>query len=468
MGLGETYLAAFALAMGMGEWTAGLVGSVPMLAGGMMQLVSPWVIRRLRSHKWWVVACCAVQAAAFFPLAIAALTVRLTAVELLTLASLYWGAGLAAGPAWNTWIGTVVPKRLRASFFSARTRASQAAVFLGFLAAGIALQVADVYGTVLVTYAAIFCIAGMLRLVSAWFLIQQSEPQPVPLHGDRVRWRLLGSLLRDHRGGRLLVYLIVVQCSLQIAGPYFTPFMFEKLSLAYSQFVCLIAAAFLSKVLVLPAWGRVAQRIGAWRLLWVGGMAITPLSAAWLLSQSFYWLLVVQIGSGMAWAAYELAFFLLFFESIDEQDRVPLLTIYNLLNSLAWIIGAAIGGSILWALDFQFHAYLLVFALSSLGRGAALVLLARISPRDVIAGQVALRPLAVRPNGASLDAPVLPSLPDQTEEGLAPATKVRTIADDDRAMTSPAPETPITPVDEPPPLGGQASTRRSGRSRHLS
>lgn len=45
IGCGETYLPAFALALGLGETSAGLVASLPLLAGGIMQLLSPLAIR---------------------------------------------------------------------------------------------------------------------------------------------------------------------------------------------------------------------------------------------------------------------------------------------------------------------------------------------------------------------------------------------------------------------------------------
>ncbi len=45
VGLGETYLPAFALAIGLGELTAGLVASLPLLAGGIMQMITPVGIR---------------------------------------------------------------------------------------------------------------------------------------------------------------------------------------------------------------------------------------------------------------------------------------------------------------------------------------------------------------------------------------------------------------------------------------
>jgi hypothetical protein len=44
VGLGETYLPAFVLAVGLGEVTAGLAASLPQLAGGIMQMISPCAV----------------------------------------------------------------------------------------------------------------------------------------------------------------------------------------------------------------------------------------------------------------------------------------------------------------------------------------------------------------------------------------------------------------------------------------
>ncbi len=55
VGTGETYIAAFALALGLGDIVAGIVASGPLLAGAVLQLISPWAVRRLGSHRRWVV-----------------------------------------------------------------------------------------------------------------------------------------------------------------------------------------------------------------------------------------------------------------------------------------------------------------------------------------------------------------------------------------------------------------------------
>lgn len=422
VGCGETYLAAFALSLGHGELVSALVSSLPMVAGGCMQLVSPAAIRWLGSYRRWVVLCAGAQAISFVPLLYAAISGHFSPLALLLVASVYWAAGLAAGPAWNTWIGTLVPVAIRSQFFANRTRLSQAGVFLGFLGGGVLLQYgAQGAGEPLWAYAVLFAAAALLRMVSAVALSRHSEPQPRAGAMRRIPWRELGACLFAGSGGKLLLYLVAVQAVVQMAGPFFTPFMLIKLDFSYAQLVGLYSVAFLSKTLAFSACGRIAKRAGAARLLWLGGIGIIPVSGGWMISQDYRWLMAVQVLSGVAWAAYELAFFLLFFESIPEDERTSLLTIYNLLNTVAWAAGSLVGAAFLAWWETAFEGYLVLFGLSTLGRLAALALLARVPSLDVKADRMGVRTVAVRLGPATLDTPVLPSLPDQIPDATEPA-----------------------------------------------
>lgn len=136
VGGGETYLAPFVLAAGLGEVQAGFIASLPPLAGAVLQLASPAAVRRLHSHRRWVVLCALVQAASFLPLIVAALAGTIPATAAFLVATIYWGAGMSTGPAWNTWIGTLVPRGIRASYFARRTRITQIGTVAGLLAGG--------------------------------------------------------------------------------------------------------------------------------------------------------------------------------------------------------------------------------------------------------------------------------------------------------------------------------------------
>ncbi len=419
VGSGETYLAPFVLAAGLGEVEAGLIASLPPLAGAVLQLASPAAVRRLRSHKRWVVTCAFIQAASFLPLVAAALLGRIPAAAAFLVATVYWGAGMSTGPAWNTWVGTLVPRGVRAGYFARRTRVTQIGTVIGLLIGGGLLAAGKAGGWEMRAYAALFLLAGACRFASAGFLASQSEPVPMPSDFRHVPARELFRNLRRSHEGKLLGYMLAVQTAVQIAAPFFAPYWLKQLHLSYEEYMLLVAASFTAKILVMPALGGVARRFGARRLLWIGGVGIVPLASLWLLTENLSSMIGIQILAGAIWAAWELATLLLVFETIREEERTSILTTFNLANAVAMVAGSLVGGAILHQLGEQKHAYLLIFGLSSAVRLLTLPLLRRVPDVRVLARPISTRTVALRAGEAvSDDRPVLPSI---DEDGDAPS-----------------------------------------------
>lgn len=411
VGMGETYFAAFALALGTGQTLAGLISALPQLAGATFQLATPWAVRRLGSYRQWVVISCSVQAASLLLLPLAALfTGGAAGLAVFLAVTMYWAAGLSAGPAWNTWIEEVVPKRLRTRFFACRARVSQFCTLLGLVLGGVALQIGRTSSWQLATFCAIFLVASACRFLSSFFLSRQSEPSGGHVPLKRVSFRQFFANRRGS-GGRLVIYLLAVQMAVQISGPYFTPFMLKDLlagdPLKYMNFLILVGIGFLAKVIALPMWGRVAHVAGAKRLLWIGGSTIVPIAGLWLfadwvegykfpltihlgfttlewnLTGELLYLAAVQALSGVAWAAYELAMALMFLEAIPRSQRTSMLAIYNFGNAAALVVGSLIGAAVLQGLHESHTAYLWLFAISTAMRVVTLGFLFATPERTV-------------------------------------------------------------------------------------
>jgi len=372
VGLGETYIAAFVLAAGLGEVASGLIATLPPLAGAVFQLVTPFAVRHLHSYRRWVVTCASLQALALAPLAIGGWRgqVGLATVALATVA--YWSFGMATGPAWNAWVTALVSPEIRKRFFARRARLCHAALFAGMLVGGLSLQWGKERGREMALYAVLFTGALLARLVSARFLARQSEPAGLvgehrarAAHGIRAAIRGAGS-------GRVLAYLLSMSLSVNIAAPYFTPYMFGPLGLSYSRFMALIATALLARIAILPYFAALAERRGTRVLLGWGAFAIVPLPVLWLFSDRFLYLVALQLLSGTAWAALEFATMLSFFEGIEDRDRARVLSAFNLANASAVAIGALIGSQIFTFMERTHEAYAVLFAFSVAGRLAAL------------------------------------------------------------------------------------------------
>lgn len=440
VGIGETYFAAFALALGTGETFAGLIATLPMLAGAALQLATPWALKRFGSYRTWVVLCASLQAAALLAMPIAACLIGTAAAAwVFVAATAYWAASQATGPAWNTWIEEIVPKTVRARFFACRARISQTCTLLGFIAGGLALQAGKASGWLMAAFVGIFVIGSSCRFLSAWFLSRQSEPSKGNYVARHVSLGEIISRTRGDVGMSLVLYLLAVQTAVQISGPYFTPFMLAQKKFDYITYMVLIGIGFLGKVIALPLWGRVAHYAGARRLLWIGGVSIVPVSGLWIacdwfsgpqtilalplgfttlqvpISAEMVYIGVVQLISGLAWAAYELAMLLMFFEAIPRQDRASVLTFYNFGNAAALVVGGLIGATVL-QLGGETHAtYLTLFGLSSCARLCTVLLLRGAPERAIEVTRPAVRVIAVRADEGGVDRPILPSLGESGE-----------------------------------------------------
>ena len=130
--------------------------------------------------------------------------------------------------------------------------------------------------------------------------------------------------------------------------------------------------------------------------------------------------MLVQVCTGVAWAAYELGFFLLFFETLPPNRRTKMLTDYNFANTMAMFAGASIGAALLDALGCTHRAYFALFAVSAIGRALALGLLLRTKLKPVPIRALVVRVIGVRAATAPLDVPVLPSLEMAAEPGGEP------------------------------------------------
>lgn len=376
--LGESYFPAFALAIGLSEVTAGLIVTVPLLMGSVLQLISPMAVYWLNSHRRWVVATAVVQALSFVPLVIASLTGKIPTAAMFLMASIYWAMGMSAGPAWSTWVDAIVPKKLRTRFFARRNRMMQFISLTGFVFSGWFLQQQHKSDNALSAFAAFFAIAGICRFMSARFLALQTErPQLAPIR--IIPAQDLVKRLQGRRDGRLLFYFLCVQFAAYTAAPFFSPYMLRDLNLPYDMYTVLVGSSTFAKIIMLGFANRLARRFGLHTLLLACGIAIVPLPALWLLTRDYGMLIIFNMLGGASWGLFELVSFLLLFEAIPQEERTSILTIYNLANASAIVIGSLIGGAILSPeAAGQQSNFLNVFAASTGFRALTLFFLYRV------------------------------------------------------------------------------------------
>lgn len=68
VGAGESYLPAYVLSLGLSEWMAGMIATMPLLSGAFLQIIGTEALHALKNHKVWVWSLAFIQASTFIPL----------------------------------------------------------------------------------------------------------------------------------------------------------------------------------------------------------------------------------------------------------------------------------------------------------------------------------------------------------------------------------------------------------------
>ena len=414
IGFGETYFPAFALLLGATPFQVGVIATVPILFGAAFQLVATVAAHRV-GDRLWVIGSAVLQAFTLVSIAWLARGSGGGFALLFAWVCVYWILNLGLGPAWNAWMGRMIPPLIRSRYFGRRNVAVQSLMFLSLLAGGFLIDAAQRSRLGAgAGFAASFGLAALSRLVSAWFLSGQHDPG---VEGQAVRLPTRGFLPRFMRQpyGRVILLIVLVSGAVNISAAYFTPYMLHALNLSYARFTTLIGASVVARMLASAYWGEIARTYGNGRALQVAAVLIIPLSSLWLVSDNFAYLIVLQSVAGFAWAGFELTTILNLFDCTGDDNRAQVLSLYSLFNGGLIVAGSLFGGSVMHLLGDR--GYAVIFVVSAFCRAVVVLTLARgvgvrrrsgeHSFRDVFLRVITLRP----GEGEDVDVVVLEEAP---------------------------------------------------------
>jgi len=401
LGATESYLGAMAVELGHRDVALSVLVTVPLAIGALSQLASPALVRALGGERRAVVAGVVVQAlthAAFFAIAV---TETRSLGPLLGAKVLYWISASSHTPAWSSWMTRLVPARIRGRFFAGRLWVYHAVLLVVFVSAGLFLRGAADRGAVLLGFGALHVVSLLARLGGAAVISRQStfgEP------AARARPRLSTVLARGR--WRVAVFSALLLCGAQLAVPFFTPYMLERLELDLAQFAALSAVSIAAKGVAFPLCRRLSSRVGPRRLLALSGLGIALVPLVWFATTDLRVIAASQVLGGMAWAGFELTALQLLMSDAPEDAPVEFYALANALSGLTQVAGALCGG---WLMRSGALDYEEVFLASAAGRATALLALLvvpkiRRRPRVVVG-----RLTSVRPSTGAVGAPVLPA-----------------------------------------------------------
>jgi len=358
----------------------GLLTSVPNFTMAAVQFAAPALSERAGSRKGFILPMAVMHALMWLPILLIPYLFQTHQVWwLIAFMTLSTAFDSALNPVWGSMMADLVPVQMRGRFFGLRNRIT-AFVSLAFAyAAGGILQLLT--GNTNLAFTIIFTGAMASRLVSFYFLSQMYEPL-----SPATEKRGHDGVLKIARGlfstniGMFIIFCALMNFTTTVAGPFFSPYMLLDLHFSYIVYTIINSVAGLATVGFMTWWGKRIDRVGSIKVLKITSLFVPFVALGWALSHNLWWLTVMQIFSGFAWAGFQLSSGVFIFDAAPQQNRTRYIALYNSLIFLGVSLGSLTGGIVAPLLPpFMGSYFRSIFIVSGVARLAvALFFLPRI------------------------------------------------------------------------------------------
>jgi len=340
------FLTGFALLLGAGNTTLGIVAALPFLLQPL-QLLGAWLVERQGSRKgvavvgsfgrmFWL----ALILLPYLPFTLAQRLVLLVLILFCSHALL----SLCVN-AWTHWMTDLVPPQLRGRYFSTRNTAGAAVAMVVSYSAGLWLDWARrsdnaAHGYAMMLALGVLCAAGATVL-----LMYQPEPRMV----RRERLSLSAIFTKpwaDRDFCRFMLVGLGWQIALGIAAPFFGAHALKELKISFTTLATIDVIIAGISLITLPLWGRVADRYGHRTILIICMLGVIPLPWFWVIATptSLFWLFINAVLSGIWWPGLGLAFSNRLMERVPTEARGVYLALFAATTGLVYFGASSLAG----------------------------------------------------------------------------------------------------------------------------
>lgn len=284
------------------------------------------------------------------------------------------------GASWFSWLGALVPTRLRGRYFSTRNTAVSLTTLLFLPLAGWLVDTwpggsFQGYGVMLL----LAVVAGLASIAVQGYMadVNPQDEQCQVLESTAAS----AQPLQDVNFRVFLGYHALWTFALNLSAPFFALYLLDSLSLGLVWVTAYSSLSAAANILTLRFWGRIADRTGNRPLLWLSGLAVAVTPLLWLGTGQGYWsvwlwLPLIYILSGTTTSALDLCTHNIQLNLAPRTQNSAYFAVAAAVSGITGALGAALGG---YLGQCQFVGGLLgLFALSTVLRLVALLPLLRV------------------------------------------------------------------------------------------
>ncbi|MFA4837462.1 MAG: MFS transporter, partial [Dehalococcoidia bacterium] len=342
-GFGEHFTSPYAIALGATNTQLGLLTSLPSFLGALAQLSSARFVKLLGNRKRTVLLFAALSGFMWIPiLSVGYLFESHRSDWLIGFLTLYVLFGLMVVPPWGSIMAEVVPHQLRGRYFGLRSRWSTLANLVTFIIAGGLLYLFRDRG--LTGFVLVFGVAFGFRMISVALLTTLFELPHSPKEEESLSPRDFLRQLPRSNLGRTMLFIFSMNFAVNLAGPFFAPYMLRELKMDYVTFTILEAVSIVATFWAVSHWGAAADRVGNRKMLTFASFLIAVVPLMWMVSADTAYLGFAEAYTGLVWAGFNLVSVNFIYDATTAHNRTAYLAYFATGAGIATSLGALAGG----------------------------------------------------------------------------------------------------------------------------
>ncbi len=314
---------------------------------------------------------------------------------------------LMVGPLVDKWLSDLVPPNKVGRYLSIRAILSAATYLSFFYGMGFML---DRFNTSPSGgFPILFVIAFAASMGTV--LICSRLRAAVPFgESDRSGFGLFNFILeaRQNGLGAFIIFTALMTFTTGISTAFFSVYMLNNLHFSYFTYSLVISTEFMARIGISYLGGRWIDRAGPLKVIRYAAAFLPVLPILWLFSANVWYLIMIQIMSGVAWATFDLCTLSCLCRDTPEGKRLHYIVYHRSIVTLAAAIGPLLGAMVFAYMIPVFGSQILgMFLLSGVLRFLVIIaMLPRLKanedvPRECdiaefpkIPGTVVIRPTA--------------------------------------------------------------------------
>ena len=347
-GMVETYFGAFFEYLKYTSYEISILSTFPIFFGALIQNLTGWLYDIFRSRKSLLMVLRVTQTLTI-PLLLYVGYISGSYYLLLGIVCIYYALAISQMSPWTSWMGYLVPGRLRGRYFGNRSQIVRVFMLISSLTAGAILnaykETDAFYGFVV-----IFGLGILANFGSAFYLKRQYEPDNTADDEKSKEDDPKGNIRKELK--RFITYDAISEFAFHVSGPLMMVYWLRDLHFDYIELAILINVSQLAGLFSLRYWGTKIDENGTYSTIRISSFSIAIFPMFWV---GLFYLpselilpgaIVIASMASLMFSGRALALDNRLYEHMRNKNMIKVTSKRIFYRGLSIFLGGLIGGAI--------------------------------------------------------------------------------------------------------------------------